>query len=408
MAYSMPPHGDPTNVMGRRIAAYIIDALISSAVLVAVLALTKDHSYVHAPTDACQSLKNAGFSGRCVQLGSRVYTWKAGGFAAGYLVSLGVSFANNVLLQGSGGASIGKLILGLRVVDGAGQVASIGRNLVRWLLLIVDAVFCFLIGLITASVTHPHRRVGDMVASTYVIGVADLGRPVVAAVSAYQYGYGQPPGGGWAPPGAATPGWGGAAQQPSPPAWGAPPPPPEQQGWGQPQPPAAAPGWGQPQPAPPAWGAPPPPTPEAAPPAWGAPPPPSAAPESAPPAWGAPPTPAPPPPAAPPAWDQPAPAPSAAPPAWEQPAPPPSPAPPAWDQPAPAPPSPAAPPAWDQPAPAPTPPPPPTPDPTPAPPPVPDVPPPPAAAPDPKPAPPAPGESWWDKALGDEDDEPRQ
>ena len=72
MAYSMPSHGDPTNVMGRRIAAFIIDALISSAVFVAVLALTKDHSYVHAPGNACQTLRDAGFSGQCLQFGSRV------------------------------------------------------------------------------------------------------------------------------------------------------------------------------------------------------------------------------------------------------------------------------------------------------------------------------------------------
>jgi uncharacterized RDD family membrane protein YckC len=254
MAYSMPPH-DPTNVMGRRIVAYIIDALISAAVFVTVLALTKDHSYVHAPNDACTTLHNAGFNGTCVQFGSRVYTWQGGGLAAGYLVAIGVSFANLVLLQGTVGASVGKMILGLRVVDVQGQICGVGRAFVRWVLLIVDAVFCVLIGLITAFATHPHRRVGDFAAGTYVIGVADAGRPIVTPGSAYQYGYAQPDPGGWAPPGGAPPGWG--PPPPPPPAWG---PPPEQQAWGAPP---AAPGWGAPPPppgaAPPPWGAPPPP-----------------------------------------------------------------------------------------------------------------------------------------------------
>src|SRR5262249_34915646 len=138
MAYSMPSHGDPTNVMGRRIAAFVIDVLIYTAVGIAVLALTKDHSYVHAPDHACRTLRDAGFSGQCAQFGSRVYTWKTGGWLAGWFIALGVSFSNNVLLQGNTGASVGKLILGLRVVDGQGQIASMGRNFVRWLLLLVD------------------------------------------------------------------------------------------------------------------------------------------------------------------------------------------------------------------------------------------------------------------------------
>jgi uncharacterized RDD family membrane protein YckC len=410
MAYSMPSHGDPTNVLGRRIAAFLIDALITLAVFVAVLALTKSHSYIKAPGGACQSLRDRGFSGECLQLGSRVYTWKAGGFAAGWLVSLGASIANNVLLQGSGGASVGKLILGLRVVDAGGQICGIGRAFVRWLLLIVDVLFCGLVGLVTASVTHPHRRVGDMAGGTYVVGVDDVGRQIEAAkpAPAYQYGYGQPDPGAWTPPGGVAPGWGGPqpGQPPAaPPTWGAPAPQPQQQGWG--QPPAAAPaaGWGQPPAEPPTWGAPPPP-PETAPPAWGAPPPP---PETAPPAWGAPPPPpppTPPPPAAPepaaPMWNTP-------PSTWGEPAPqqaPPAPAAPA-----------AAPPGWDAPPPAPTPPPP-LPERKPAPPsPVSDTPPPPAPAPPaPAPAPPAPtatpkaapappGESWWDKAFSDDEDE---
>ena len=36
------------------------------------------------------------------------------------------------------------------------------------------------LGLIVAIVTKPHRRVGDFVAGTYVIGKADVGKPIDA------------------------------------------------------------------------------------------------------------------------------------------------------------------------------------------------------------------------------------
>ena len=73
-----------------------------------------------------------------------------------------------MVLQAVTGASIGKHALGLRVVDEQGRKAGLGRTIVRWLFLIIDGGI-FLIGLITALVTHPHRRVGDLVAGTYVV-----------------------------------------------------------------------------------------------------------------------------------------------------------------------------------------------------------------------------------------------
>ena len=55
--------------------------------------------------------------------------------------------------------------------------------MVRWLLLVVDAFFCFLVGLITALATTGHQRVGDLVAKTYVVSAHDLGVSPVAPVA---------------------------------------------------------------------------------------------------------------------------------------------------------------------------------------------------------------------------------
>ncbi len=305
MAYGMQPPGDPTAVMGRRIVAYIVDSLLISGIFIAVMALTKDNAYTHAPSGACQILRDRGFSGQCLQFGSRVYTWKNGGAAAGYGSSALVSFLDLVVLQGITGASVGKLIVRLRVVNAQGEPCGVGRAFVRWLLLVVDAA-CFIVGLLVALLTRPHRRVGDMAAGTYVVALAYAGRPIPGAPPSsyqaaasyqgappYQYAYPQPGAPGWAPPGGAPPpppGWGTTP----PPAWDAPPPP-------------QTPAWGAPPPPPPTWGAPPP---TAAPPEWGAPPSAPPAAEPAPPAWNAPtpPPPAPepsqadpPPPASPPA-----------------------------------------------------------------------------------------------------------
>jgi len=335
MAYGMQPQRDPTDVMGRRVVAYIIDFILFLGLFIAVMAVTKDHVYTGAPSRACSTLRDGGFSGLCVQFGHRVYTWKSGGAALGYLISAVLGLLNIVVLQGVTGASIGKQIMGLRVVNAQGQPCGVGRALLRSFLLIVDNFFCFLVGLLVAALTHPHRRVGDMAAGTYVVAVADAGKPLlVGAPAPYPYAYQQAAPPGWAPPTAQPPG-----------SWGAPP---------------APPAWGAPPPAPPTWGAPPP----AAPPTWGTTPP-AAAP--APPPWGAPVDPTPP---SPPAV---APAP---------------PAPPIW--PARVDPSPPAPPEPTPPPPAPATPPPPA----------------PAAAPE-SPDAPVEGESWWNKAISD-DDEPEK
>jgi uncharacterized RDD family membrane protein YckC len=341
------PPRDPTNVMGRRIFAFIIDFVLVASVMIIVAAITAKR-FSGAPDSACQILKDNGNNDACFQLGSHVYTWHGARQASIWGVGIIFGFLNNGLLTGLTGASVGKFILGLRVVNAEGKICGLGRATVRWLLLIVDFYFCFLVGLITASVTHPHKRVGDMVATTFVVATGDVGVPVVVAPAypAYATGYQPPPAAGW----------------------GAPPPPAGQQPWAQGAQPGA---WGQPQP--PAWGAQPPPPP---PPAWGA------APAAAAPQWGAPP-----PPAATSPWDASTQAERSA------------------AQTEAAPPDPNANP-WGAPAqPAPPPPPPPTTPPPPAPPPV--EPPPPAPPDTPPPPPQQAGESWWDKAVSD-DDEPKQ
>ena len=74
--YPPPAPRDPTAVVGRRIVAFIIDALIASAISLALVVALRSNTYSDAPAHACDLLREArGFSGTCVQLGSQVYTW---------------------------------------------------------------------------------------------------------------------------------------------------------------------------------------------------------------------------------------------------------------------------------------------------------------------------------------------
>jgi uncharacterized RDD family membrane protein YckC len=99
------------------------------------------------------------------------------------LLTLGYEVLVFGLWQGLAGATPGKLLFGIRTVKDDGGAPGIGRALLRWVLWIVDALpyVCILplVGIITASASKGHRRVGDMAAKTFVIDKSSFGQPVV-------------------------------------------------------------------------------------------------------------------------------------------------------------------------------------------------------------------------------------
>lgn len=273
-AYGRPR--DPTAVLGRRFAAYAIDGLFGLLAVAVVLSLAKRQSYRHAPSDVCEILRARrapSSSIVCVRLGSHALEWTQRAVFVAYGAGALVGILNLVVLPALSGASVGKHVVGLCVVDERGQKAGLGRTIVRWLMLVIDGGI-FLVGLITVLATHPHRRVGDLAAGTYVVAKQTLGVPVGAALAqSYarpqaEVGFRGRPVPGWAPP----PG----APAPAPPATAS---------W---EPPTGA------APAPPAPPAPPPqaPTPASAPTPPPPSPPPAPTPRTPPPRAPAPPPPA--------------------------------------------------------------------------------------------------------------------
>lgn len=222
-AYAAPV-SDPTNITGRRIGAWSIDLIIY---LIAMFALgaafgraeIKQYEGVTKGTaeSFCDGYRETQ-DGVC-------FVTESNGEANAIVVEnaersvvlWGIHFLGYVLVQGLAGGSLGKLAVGLRVVDDQGRQAGLGRSFLRTVMWLVDAFTCGLpiLGGILMVSTRGHRRLGDMAAGTYVVAKEQMGRPPMQAIA--QSGFG-------------TPGaWGSAGASASASGWGAPPVP---SGWG--------------------------------------------------------------------------------------------------------------------------------------------------------------------------------
>ncbi len=215
LQYTLPTPGparDVTAVMGRRTLAWVLDLVLYLAFAVAMFALLAE--YVDIPTgasvvDVCERLRfqDSDAAAGCVSIGDRAYLTSNADNGLQSLAAFGY-FVFFVLLQGLVGGSPGKVLTGLRVVNEQGQRAGVGRSLLRTVFWIVDAApwFAPIVGFVTGLTTTGHRRVGDMVAGTYVVARRDVGSPVstgAAVMPPAQGAWGAPPTG--APPTAWTP-----------------------------------------------------------------------------------------------------------------------------------------------------------------------------------------------------------
>lgn len=80
-----------------------------------------------------------------------------------------VLFAYFVLLEGTLGATLGKLTAGIRVRSVDGGRAGIGASLVRNLLRIIDGIAVYLVGAVVMLLTKRKQRLGDLAARTVVV-----------------------------------------------------------------------------------------------------------------------------------------------------------------------------------------------------------------------------------------------
>ena len=182
---------DPTKVMGRRVLATLIDG----AVVLTPFSLyaTSELSYLSKDdlaashtslTEFCDRWDTTHGNGTCIVVSQvdRVYF---GDIDQGPSTLLfGLALLVFVVLQGVSGWTFGKLVTGIRCVRPDGAPPGVLKALIRWILWIVDGLPFFVVGLvgfIVGLTTVGHRRVGDMVAKTFVVRKDAAGRPIRVA-----------------------------------------------------------------------------------------------------------------------------------------------------------------------------------------------------------------------------------
>jgi uncharacterized RDD family membrane protein YckC len=138
---------DTTDVLGRRIGAFVIDAILLTIVFVVIGVASgggkasHGHAAVHLDTSAT-------------------------------LAWIAAMYAYYFVCEATTGQTLGKKLLGVRVAKLDGAKAGPGPVLVRTVLRLVDALpILYVVGLISVLATGRERRqrVGDLAAGTTVV-----------------------------------------------------------------------------------------------------------------------------------------------------------------------------------------------------------------------------------------------
>jgi uncharacterized RDD family membrane protein YckC len=180
---------EPTSVVGRRVAAFIIDGIIAFAINIAIFfaLATKEDGVVKALNDGDLNLNSTVYGN--LKIGDHTYSVYGGTAATYFLLSIVIGLLYWVVLPGLKGFTLGKLMLGIRVVKDDGTLPiGIGRSFARQFLWIADAfpyVIPYLTGFIVAMTGKNHQRIGDRVANTLVVKAEAVGNlaPAAAATS---------------------------------------------------------------------------------------------------------------------------------------------------------------------------------------------------------------------------------
>jgi uncharacterized RDD family membrane protein YckC len=164
----------PTKVSARRYLAHLIDALVRIAAGVVPFVLLADRSTID-PTLADQYDRVDTFAvgaDRAIRIDDRLFVLERKELVIIAAIALGVTLVFDILVQGRKGWTIGKLLTGLRTVNASGDRPGILRALVRTVLLVIDLIPSYLIPLVGGLfifASDSNRRLGDLVAGTFVV-----------------------------------------------------------------------------------------------------------------------------------------------------------------------------------------------------------------------------------------------
>lgn len=143
--YPQPPTRVHTDVLGARIAAQIIDSIVMLAVMfIPAIGFSVLNRSMGLPSDTLST--------------------------AGVVIGIGLYFGYWLFLEGLwDGYTVGKKIVGIKVVKEDGSECQIGASVIRNLLEIIDGLVYYIPGLITIAVSDKRQRIGDHIAGTVVV-----------------------------------------------------------------------------------------------------------------------------------------------------------------------------------------------------------------------------------------------
>lgn len=145
VASGVPDTGTNVHVTGRRVLATLVDGIALGFVF------------------ALMSMLFGSSSAQGGQVSGSLE-----GFSA--LVYFVVVFAYYMLMEGYLGQTVGKMLLGIKVVrEDNGEVPGPGGAAIRTALRIIDGLFFYLVAFIAVLASGKNQRLGDMVAHTLVV-----------------------------------------------------------------------------------------------------------------------------------------------------------------------------------------------------------------------------------------------
>ncbi len=196
-----PTTSDPGSftegTLGRRAFAHVADVLIALMIVFGVAGAIGQSGDVSTTTQGqitsgsayCDLIVERSDVAQCLSLGGRAVVFSATDLVIMAVAAFIFWILAMVVLQGHTGSTPGKMFAGLRVVDREGNICGTSRALTRSLLWIVDSLPALVVGwivpvtgIIAAMTNSGYRRVGDLVAGTWVVP-ADLVPEIVAAAS---------------------------------------------------------------------------------------------------------------------------------------------------------------------------------------------------------------------------------
>lgn len=132
-----------------RFVAVLLDAVIVLFPLGILLGLMTGGGY---------KVSGEGYTTAGVNIEDRAFLW---------LVVIAVGYY--VVCEAATGATLGKKLVGIRVVGEDGEHVTFGAAIVRNLLRLVDALFFYLVGFVFAVLSTRRQRLGDRAAHTLVV-----------------------------------------------------------------------------------------------------------------------------------------------------------------------------------------------------------------------------------------------